>query len=95
MIGNILILRGSITILPPDRPSVTYEYLSSLVAEYLLSVLSNPSTSGPEEEISDIKANERLDLDSALAILPKTQYGLDVNVRYASRRCGLVKLNDL
>jgi hypothetical protein len=35
-VGNILILRGDITILPPDRETVSYEFLSQLVAEYLL-----------------------------------------------------------
>ncbi|KAF7317283.1 MINDY-DUB domain-containing protein [Mycena chlorophos] len=35
-ICNILILRGDITILPRDRPSVSYEFLAQLVGEYLL-----------------------------------------------------------
>ncbi|KAK2467282.1 hypothetical protein APHAL10511_000831 [Amanita phalloides] len=35
-ICNILILRGDITILPPDRQTVSYEFLSQLVADYLL-----------------------------------------------------------
>ncbi|KAF7311904.1 MINDY-DUB domain-containing protein [Mycena indigotica] len=35
-ICNILILRGDIKILPPDRPSVSYEFLAQLVGEYLL-----------------------------------------------------------
>lgn len=34
--GNILILRGDLEILPPERATVSYEYLSRLVAEYLL-----------------------------------------------------------
>ena len=34
--GNILILRGDIEILPPDRQSVSYEHLAQLLAEYLL-----------------------------------------------------------
>ncbi|KAF7294049.1 MINDY-DUB domain-containing protein [Mycena kentingensis (nom. inval.)] len=34
--GNILIMRGDIKILPPDRPSVSYDFLSQLLAEYLL-----------------------------------------------------------
>ena len=36
MQGNILILRDKIQILPYDRPTVSYEHLSQLVAEYLL-----------------------------------------------------------
>ncbi|KAF8731079.1 hypothetical protein AX14_005209 [Amanita brunnescens Koide BX004] len=35
-ICNILILRGDITILPSDRQAVSYEFLSQLVADYLL-----------------------------------------------------------
>ncbi|KAF8344757.1 hypothetical protein F5887DRAFT_969764 [Amanita rubescens] len=35
-ICNILILRGDIIILPPDRETASYEFLSQLVAEYLL-----------------------------------------------------------
>jgi hypothetical protein len=34
--GNILILRGDLEILPPGRRTVSYDYLSQLVAEYLL-----------------------------------------------------------
>ena len=34
--GNILILRGDLEILPPDRTTVSYDHLSQLVAEYLL-----------------------------------------------------------
>ena len=44
-IGNILILRGNIEILPPDRTSVSYEQLAHLVGEYLL-------TSCPDVDIS-------------------------------------------
>jgi hypothetical protein len=35
-VGNILILRGAIRITPPDRRSASYEYLSSLVGDYLV-----------------------------------------------------------
>ncbi|KAJ4000246.1 hypothetical protein F5050DRAFT_1843270 [Lentinula boryana] len=35
-ICNILILRGAIEILPPGRKTVSYEFLSQLLAEYLL-----------------------------------------------------------
>ncbi len=45
MQGNILILRDKIQILPYDRPTVSYEHLSQLVAEYLL-------TSCPDIDIS-------------------------------------------
>ncbi|GLB44751.1 putative MINDY deubiquitinase [Lyophyllum shimeji] len=44
--GNILILRGNITIEPPTRTTVSYEFLSQLVAEYLL-------VHSPNVDISD------------------------------------------
>ena len=34
--GNILILRGDLEILPLGRKTVSYEFLSQIVAEYLL-----------------------------------------------------------
>jgi ubiquitin carboxyl-terminal hydrolase MINDY-1/2 len=40
-VGNILILRGHITIQPPSRGTVSYEFLSQLVAEYLLTTSSD------------------------------------------------------
>ena len=39
--GNILILRGGIEILPPDRTNVSYEQLAQLVGEYLLAACPN------------------------------------------------------
>ena len=36
MSGNILILRGDIEILPPDRTNVSYDQLAQLVGEFLL-----------------------------------------------------------
>ncbi len=62
---NVLLLRGDLQITPADRPAVSYSYLSSLLADYLL-------TTG----------NGDVDLSAALSILPRTQYGLDVNVRF-------------
>ncbi|KAJ7068891.1 hypothetical protein B0H15DRAFT_871782 [Mycena belliarum] len=44
-ICNILILRGDIQIVPPDRDSVSYEFLAQLLAEYLL-------TRSPDVDIS-------------------------------------------
>ncbi|KDR66426.1 hypothetical protein GALMADRAFT_259177 [Galerina marginata CBS 339.88] len=44
-ICNILILRGNIEIQPPTRQNVSYEFLSQLVAEYLL-------TTSPDVDIS-------------------------------------------
>ena len=45
MTGNILILRDRIQIQPWERTTVSYEYLSRLVAEYLLKA-------SPEVDIS-------------------------------------------
>jgi MINDY deubiquitinase len=44
--GNILILRGNITIQPPERRTVSYELLSHLVAEHLLQC-------SPDVDVSD------------------------------------------
>ncbi|KDQ15964.1 hypothetical protein BOTBODRAFT_54434 [Botryobasidium botryosum FD-172 SS1] len=63
-ICNILILQDAIHILPPDRSSVSYEYLSSLLADFLL---ASPSSPSPR------------DLSAALSRLPDTQRGLHVN----------------
>ncbi|KAJ1021849.1 hypothetical protein NDA16_003612 [Ustilago loliicola] len=66
---NILLLRGELQITPPDRPVVSYTYLSQLLAEHLL-------TKGAEGE----------EFEAALSILPRTQYGLDVDVGFDSVR---------
>ena len=39
MPGNILILRECIQILPYERTTVSYDYLSQLLADYLLTAL--------------------------------------------------------
>ncbi|KAF9532707.1 hypothetical protein CPB83DRAFT_847257 [Crepidotus variabilis] len=44
-ICNILILRGNIEVLPPTRRNVSYEFLSHLVADYLLNTSSNVDVS--------------------------------------------------
>ena len=40
-LGNILILRGEIVIMPPDRRSVSYEYLSALLGDRLVNKSSD------------------------------------------------------
>lgn len=69
---NVLLLRGTLQITPEDRPAVSYSYLASLLGEHLIDVIS---TSG---------SSSAMDLEAALSILPQTQYGLDVNVKFAS-----------
>lgn len=67
---NILLLRGELTITPPDRPVVSYSYLSQLIAEHLLSKPLEGAAQG--------------ELEAALSTLPRTQYGLDVDVGFDS-----------
>ncbi|KAF8311701.1 DUF544-domain-containing protein [Clavulina sp. PMI_390] len=66
-ICNILILRGDVEIQPPGRKTASYEYLSSLVADFLVTKHGG-SAAGNEG-----------DLTSALAVLPSTQEGMDLN----------------
>lgn len=70
-IANILLLRGDVALSPPDRPLVDYDYLSSLIAEYLL---TRPETFSQGEGV----------LDKALALLPQTQHGLNLNPSFLS-----------
>ncbi|UZJ54135.1 hypothetical protein CBS101457_003455 [Exobasidium rhododendri] len=69
---NMLLLRGTLQLTPEDRPAVSYSYLSSLLGEHLIDVIT---TSGSESA---------MDLEAALSILPQTQTGLDVNVCFDS-----------
>lgn len=68
---NVLLLRGTVQITPPERPAVSYSYLSSLLGEHLIDAIS-------------ASADSAMDLEAALSILPQTQTGLDVNVRFAA-----------
>ncbi|CDW99283.1 hypothetical protein [Sporisorium scitamineum] len=68
---NILLLRGELEITPPDRPVVSYSYLSQLLAEHLLTKVSSEGFGGEE-------------LEAVLSTLPRTQYGLDVDVGFDS-----------
>lgn len=63
-IANILLLRGDVSLQPPDRPLVNYDYLSSLIAEYLLTRPA-PSADGA--------------LEKSLSLLPQTRHGLNLN----------------
>lgn len=68
-IANILLLRGQVSLQPPDRPLVSYEYISSLIAEYLL---TRPQQPDPQA------------LEEALSMLPSTQHGLNLNPSFLS-----------
>ncbi|KAJ9476119.1 Ubiquitin carboxyl-terminal hydrolase MIY1 [Pseudozyma hubeiensis] len=68
---NILLLNGELQITPPDRPVVSYSYLSQLLAEHLLTKVTNQGHGGEG-------------LEAALSTLPRTQFGLDVDVGFNS-----------
>ena len=71
-ICNVLILREQIRVEPATRTSVSYEFLSMLVADYLIS----SSSSSPN--------GETLSVDEALTLLPLTQKGLDLSPIFTS-----------
>eukprot|EP01041_Mallomonas_annulata_P007941 gene7941-16268_t len=73
-ISNVLLLQGQITI-HPDYTTISLTDLIQLVANRLLEVSSNPN-------IDDIQHQQQV--ISVIDILPKLQYGLDVNVRFDS-----------
>lgn len=62
---------------PPDRPLVSYDYLSSLIAEYLL---TQPSTTGG----SSGATGGGDALERALSLLPQTRHGLNLNPSFLS-----------
>ncbi|KAG8988501.1 hypothetical protein FRB93_004083 [Tulasnella sp. JGI-2019a] len=64
--GNVLILRNDVSIFPKNRRSVSYEYLASLIADYLVSRMS--------EDDSALEG-----LSAALSKLPDLQEGMDIN----------------
>ncbi|KAI6108916.1 hypothetical protein EDD16DRAFT_1617304 [Pisolithus croceorrhizus] len=67
-ICNILILRGDIQIQPYERTSVSYEFLSQLVGEFLLLSCSDPG----------------IDISAALSVMPTTTKGLDLNPQFTA-----------
>ncbi|KAF9352038.1 hypothetical protein BGX26_010080, partial [Mortierella sp. AD094] len=90
---NTLILQGKVAIQPYDRPSVSYDHLLELLADYLLNedpsetTTSSSSTgqrTGTRAENEKVKS--RLEIESALRLLPHLEHGLDVNVFFKSIR---------
>lgn len=69
--GNILILRSDIIVTPASRRSVSYTYLSTLVADYLVRLLGTT-------------AEPSISLAAALEILPNTKNGIDLNPRFGT-----------
>ncbi|GAA5910122.1 hypothetical protein JCM5296_001964 [Sporobolomyces johnsonii] len=78
---NILILRNSIHI-APGRDSVTYSFLSNLLADYFLRITTTtPSSEVPLTPTS--ATTTQLSLEAALSILPSTQSGLNLNPQFS------------
>ncbi|KZT02534.1 uncharacterized protein LAESUDRAFT_738637 [Laetiporus sulphureus 93-53] len=73
MPGNILILRGQIEILPPERTTVSYDFLAHLVGDYLLS-------SRPDEDVSSALSVMPATRSTSFATrLLKLSEGMDLN----------------
>ncbi|KAG8903521.1 hypothetical protein FRB99_003177 [Tulasnella sp. 403] len=68
--GNVLILRNDINIFPKNRKSVSYEYLASLIADFLVSRM-------PDDTAID-------GLSAALSKLPDLQEGMHINSVWTS-----------
>ncbi|KAK3826609.1 MAG: hypothetical protein JOS17DRAFT_686678 [Linnemannia elongata] len=89
---NTLILQGKVAIRPYDRPTIGYDHLLELLADYLLN--EDPSESGASslgtgrvgEHVEAEKVKSRLEIESALRLLPHLEHGLDVNVYFKSIR---------
>eukprot|EP00743_Colponemidia_sp_Colp-15_P005197 GILK01005592.1.p1 GENE.GILK01005592.1~~GILK01005592.1.p1 ORF type:complete len:564 (-),score=122.28 GILK01005592.1:478-2130(-) len=75
-IANVLLLRNRINI-PPQYTEVSHHYLVEMIANYMLEV--NPPLANEE-----LRADQQQTLNDAIAILPKLQIGLDVNVKFRS-----------
>ena len=71
-IGNILILRGNIEILPPERTNVSYEQLAQLVGEYLLTSCPDVDISAALSTMPMTRSKSGFDQDTV--ILPKNTY---------------------
>ncbi|KAF9115650.1 hypothetical protein BGX27_007077 [Mortierella sp. AM989] len=90
---NTLILQGKVAIQPYDRPAISYDHLLELLADYLLNEdpSETPSFSSPTGQRTGIRAEHekvksRLEIESALRLLPHLEHGLDVNVFFKSIR---------
>ncbi|KAI8605903.1 hypothetical protein EDD21DRAFT_298891 [Dissophora ornata] len=92
---NTLILQGKVAIRPYDRPTIGYDHLLELLADYLLnddpsvtnaSSMSSSTTPRTGERVESEKAKSRFEIESALRLLPHLEHGLDVNVYFKSIR---------
>ncbi|KAF9584083.1 hypothetical protein BGW38_007633 [Lunasporangiospora selenospora] len=93
---NTLILQGKVTIRPYDRPTIGYDHLLGLLADYLLNedltessipIPTLPTANGRVgERVENERAKSRLEIESALRLLPHLEHGLDVNVYFKTIR---------
>ncbi|KAF9912449.1 hypothetical protein EC991_010536 [Linnemannia zychae] len=86
---NTLILQGKVAIRPYDRPTIGYDHLLELLADYLLHEEPSDVSAAPQrvgEHVETEKAKSRLEIESALRLLPHLEHGLDVNVFFKSIR---------
>ncbi|KAG0055059.1 hypothetical protein BGZ83_009695 [Gryganskiella cystojenkinii] len=100
---NTLILQGKVAIRPYDRPTIGYDHLLQLLADYLLSeedddeqqtsngdpAAATSTAFGQKrvgEKVAAEKIKSRLEIESALRLLPHLEHGLDVNVFFKSIR---------
>ena len=73
-VANALLLRGAISV-HEDIASISFEELTSLIAGYMFD--RNPLADAPE-----VRANQQRNLDDCMALFPKLNRGLDVNVKF-------------
>ena len=75
-IANVLILRGGIHI-HPDIAEISFEDLTARMAEYML---DQSATLSETDEV--LRANQQRNIADGMALFPKLQRGLDVNVGF-------------
>eukprot|EP00966_Prymnesium_polylepis_P158920 3673604-Prymnesium_polylepis.1 len=75
-LSNVLILRGDIFI-HPDQSHITFDELTANVVPYMLSANDVQAVDNPE-----LRANLQQNLTDGMALFPKLNRGLDVNVRF-------------
>ncbi|KAF9323871.1 hypothetical protein BG006_001043 [Podila minutissima] len=102
---NTLILQGKVTIQPYDRPSIGYDHLLELLADYLLDEEKSPTISSTttitttennssgQGGLSE-KLKSWLEIESALRLVPHLEHGLDMNVFFKSI-CGFESMAEL
>lgn len=94
--GNILLLRHEIMI-PPQRESVTYSHLSTLLVDYFLRISASidsttvvvedetkATTESNDNAEAESETSAAIELTRVLELLPSTRYGLSLNPRFDS-----------